>query len=120
MHAVAETSIFTRRADALLNREDRGNLISTLAADPTAGALVPGLGGIRKLRFAPAGRGKSGAFRVIYYFAAEDRPILALLIYAKNEQDNITPQQRDVLLDLIARDKVERRNVKTGESNASS
>ncbi len=120
MHAVAETSIFTRRADALLNREDRGNLISTLAADPTAGALVPGLGGIRKLRFAPAGRGKSGAFRVIYYFAAEDRPILALLIYAKNEQDNITPQQRDVLLDLIARDKVERRNVNTGENNASS
>lgn len=120
MHAVAETSIFTRRADALLNREDRGNLISTLAADPTAGALVPGLGGIRKLRFAPAGRGKSGAFRVIYYFAAEDRPILALLIYAKNEQDNITPQQRDVLLDLIAIDKVERRNVNTGENNASS
>jgi mRNA-degrading endonuclease RelE of RelBE toxin-antitoxin system len=49
-----------------------------LAREPFAGDLVPGLGGIRKLRFAPKGRGKSGAFRVIYYVATEDRPILAL------------------------------------------
>lgn len=110
MHAVAETSIFSRRADALLSGDDRANLITTLATDPTAGVLVPGLGGIRKLRFAPAGRGKSGAFRVIYYLATEDQPILALLIYGKNEQDNITPQQRDALLAIIARDKADRRN----------
>lgn len=84
-------------------------LINTLAVDPLAGSLVPGLGGIRKLRFAPAGRGKSGAFRVIYYFAAINRPILALLIYAKNEQENITPKQHDTLLTLIAVDKAERR-----------
>ena len=109
MHSVAETSIFTRRADALLSGEDRAALIGTLATDPIAGALVPGLGGIRKLRFAPAGRGKSGAFRVIYYYAAEDRPVLALLIYGKNEQENITPQQRDALLSLIAREKADRR-----------
>jgi hypothetical protein len=55
MHSVAETSIFTRRADALLNREDRAVLITTLAGNPAAGDLVPGMGGIRKLRFAPAG-----------------------------------------------------------------
>lgn len=109
MHAVAETSIFSRRADALLGREVRATLINMLASDPMAGALVPGLGGIRKLRFAPAGRGKSGAFRVIYYFAAVNRPILALLIYGKNEQENITPQQRDAILALIAADKAERR-----------
>jgi hypothetical protein len=46
---------------------------------------------------------------VIYYFAAVNRPILALLIYAKNEQENITPQQRDAILALIAADKAERR-----------
>ncbi len=109
MHSVAETSIFTRRADALLSRDDRTKLINVLATDATAGDLIPGLGGIRKLRFAPTGRGKSGAFRVIYYFAAINRPILALLIYGKNEQANITPQQRDALLALIAADKAERR-----------
>ncbi len=58
-----------------------------------------GLGGIRKLRFAPSGRGKSGAFRVIYYFAAENRPVLALLIYGKNEQANISPAQQKAILD---------------------
>jgi len=61
VHAVAETSIFTRRAEALLTRDDRMALINTLATSPQAGDLVPGMGGIRKLRFAPAGRGKSGA-----------------------------------------------------------
>ncbi len=90
MHSVAETPIFTRRADALLTRDDRAILISTLAENPLAGDLVPGLGGIRKLRFAPAGRGKSGAFRVIHYYAGVNLPVLALLIYAKNEQDNIS------------------------------
>lgn len=109
MHAVAETSIFSRRADALLKREDRAVLVNMLASDPMRGDLVPGLGGIRKLRFAPSGRGKSGAFRVIYYFAAINRPILALLIYGKNGQENITPAQRDILLALIATDKAERR-----------
>ena len=116
MQSVAETSIFTRRADALLNREDRAALISTLASNPKAGDLVPGLGGIRKLRFAPAGRGKSGAFRVIHYYAGIDVPVLALLIYTKNEQDNISPDQRRALLSLIDGYKVERRAMKKGKA----
>lgn len=76
-------------------------MILTLAADPKAGALIPGLGGIRKLRFAPAGRGKSGAFRVIYYLLDDNTPILALLLYAKNEQSNPTPEQRKRLLHAV-------------------
>ena len=109
MHSVAETSIFTRRADVLLGEADRAALIDRLAADPTGGDLVRELGGIRKLRFAPLGRGKSGGFRVIYYFASVNRPILALLIYAKNEQANITPQQQKALLALIAAEKADKR-----------
>lgn len=93
----------------MLEREDRAALVGTLASDPMAGNLVPGLGGIRKLRFAPAGRGKSGGFRVIYYFASVNRPILALPIYAKNEQANITPQQQKALLALIAAEKADKR-----------
>lgn len=76
-------------------------MILTLAADPKAGALIPGLGGIRKLRFAPAGKGKSGAFRVIYYLLDDNTPILALLLYAKNEQSNPTPEQRKRLLHAV-------------------
>lgn len=101
MHSVLETKAFTRRADALLSRQEREDLVLILGADPKAGALVPGLGGIRKLRFAPEGRGKSGAFRVLYYVRDDATPILALLLYAKNEQANPTPEQRKRLLLVV-------------------
>jgi hypothetical protein len=98
---VLETSIFTRRADALLSHSERLDLIAALAKSPQAGDLIPGLGGIRKLRFAPVGRGKSGAFRMIYYAMTDDVPILALLIYGKNEQTNPTSDQRKAMLAVV-------------------
>jgi mRNA-degrading endonuclease RelE of RelBE toxin-antitoxin system len=94
LYSVLETSVFSRRADVLLSVEDRADLIDTLARDPMAGDVMPGLGGVRKLRFAPKGRGKSGGFRVIYYVLTESQPILALLIYGKNEQGDLSPAQR--------------------------
>lgn len=100
LHAVLETSIFSRRADTLLSAEDRAELINMLARDAMAGDVMPGLGGVRKLRFAPRGRGKGGGFRVIYYVVTENRPILALVIYGKNEQDDLSPAQRKVVTAL--------------------
>lgn len=102
LHAVLETSIFSRRADALLSREERSDLIESLARDPLAGDVMPGLGGVRKMRFAPKGRGKSGAFRVIYYVLTDELPILALLIYGKNERADLSPEQRKVIAALAA------------------
>ncbi len=102
MHAVLETPIFSRRADALLSREDRADLVTVLASDPLAGDVIPGTGGVRKLRFAPEGRGKRGAFRVIYYVFDEAMPILALLIYGKNELVNPTPEQTRAMAAVVA------------------
>jgi mRNA-degrading endonuclease RelE of RelBE toxin-antitoxin system len=102
VHAVIETSVFSRRADALLSRDERTALIDVLANNPLAGDVMPGLGGVRKLRFAPKGRGKSGAFRVIYYVLTKDRPILALLLYGKNEQSDLSPDQRKQVAALAA------------------
>jgi mRNA-degrading endonuclease RelE of RelBE toxin-antitoxin system len=102
MHAVLETSVFSRRADALLSREERAELIGVLASDPLAGDVIPGLGGVRKLRFAPKGRGKSGGFRVIYYVLNEGQPILALLLYGKNEQADLSAAQRKAVAALVA------------------
>jgi hypothetical protein len=109
MHSVLETSIFTRRADALLSREERAELISELASNPFSGDLVPGLGGIRKMRFAAGGQGKREAVRVIWFVATADMPILALLIYGKNEQANPTPDQRKAMLAVVERLKAGRR-----------
>jgi mRNA-degrading endonuclease RelE of RelBE toxin-antitoxin system len=103
MQSVIETSIFTRRADDLLSWDERAKLIGLLASQPDTGDLVPGLGGIRKLRFAAGGRGKSGAFRVIYYVQTDAEPILALLIYGKGEQANPTPEQRKAMVALVDR-----------------
>jgi hypothetical protein len=101
MHSVLETSIFTRRADALLTHEERAELIGTLARNPQAGDLIPGLGGIRKMRFAAGGQGKRGGVRVIWFVATADMPVLALLIYGKNEQANPTPDQRRAMLAVV-------------------
>ena len=60
-----------------------------LALRPEAGAVIPGSGGIRKLRWGAEGRGKRGGLRVIYYWKRRDGQIWLLTIYAKNEAENI-------------------------------
>ena len=66
---------FSRQADKLFNEEERRELIDFLAENPLAGDRIPGTGGVRKLRFAAAGRGKRGGARVIYYFLDNTVPI---------------------------------------------
>lgn len=95
MHTVAETSIFTRKADALLSPQERTDLIALLARDPLAGDVIPGTGGVRKLRFAAGGRGKRGAFRVVYYVLTDDLPLVAITLYGKNEQADLTSAERE-------------------------
>jgi len=58
-------------------------------ANPESGKVVPGSGGVRKVRWAMSGRGKSGGVRVIYYFKKHDDEIWLLTIYSKNEVENI-------------------------------
>jgi len=89
-----ETTLFSRRADALLSREERAALIATLALNPLAGDVIPGTGGVRKLRFGAGGRGKRGAFRVIYYVLNEDMPLVAIILYGKGEQSDLTPDEK--------------------------
>lgn len=101
MHSVIETPIFTKRADALLSREERAELIRLLAENPRQGDVIPGMGGARKMRFAGAGRGKRGGFRVIWYVAGDDTPILALLLYGKGDQVDMTPDQKRAFVSII-------------------
>jgi hypothetical protein len=91
---VVETPTFIRRAERLLSDDERGDLIDFLAFNPTAGDLIPDTGGIRKVRYAARGKGKRGGVRVIYYLLDEDFPLYALLIYGKDEQDNLTSDQK--------------------------
>ena len=68
---------------------------------PDAGALIVGSGGLRKMRWAKEGRGKSGGIRVIYYWAVSPEQILMLFIYPKGERDDLTKAQIKMLKQIV-------------------
>lgn len=98
---IKETSVCTKQVQRLLDRESYRLLQLRLVAEPGAGDVIPGTGGLRKIRWEAAGRGKRGGARVIYYWAREDGEILLLLIYSKTRQDDLTPKQKALLKKLI-------------------
>jgi mRNA-degrading endonuclease RelE of RelBE toxin-antitoxin system len=102
MQTVAETVHYAQRAAKLLSRAERDAVISAVAADPTAGDLIQGTGGLRKLRFGKGGRGKSGGVRIVYYFYDEDAPIFLLDIYGKNQKSDLTGAERRALAGIVA------------------
>jgi hypothetical protein len=98
---IIETSIFSRQVQALFSDDEYRQLQMTLVLHPDKGSVIPGSGGLRKTRWALAGRGKRGGVRIIYYWVVVQDKILMLFMYAKNEQDDLTPEQLKVLLKLI-------------------
>lgn len=98
---IAETSEFIRKAKKLLSDTERDELLSYMANHPLAGDLIEGTGGIRKLRWARQGMGKSGGVRVIYFFYNKGMPLYALTVYGKGEKDNISKAERNQLAQLV-------------------
>ncbi len=84
-----EAPAFTRHVHAYLDDGEYAALQWALVLRPDAGALIRGSGGLRKLRWKARGRGKSGGYRVIYYWRARQGEIWLLTIYAKNEEQTI-------------------------------
>jgi hypothetical protein len=84
-----ETKLFTRLVAEYLTESEYISLQDALEVNPEAGKVVAGSGGVRKLRWAPPGRGKSGGYRVIYFVQREPGVIVMLTLYAKNVKDNI-------------------------------
>ena len=80
-----------------MSDEQRAQVVEMLARDPECGEIMQGTGGVRKVRVALAGRGKSGGARIIYYFHSERLPVFALTVFAKNEKANLTPAQRNAM-----------------------
>ncbi|WP_416877484.1 type II toxin-antitoxin system RelE/ParE family toxin [Litorimonas sp.] len=93
MQTVAETPMFIKQAAKLFSNAEKKAVIDFLAANPYAGDLIPHTGGVRKVRVPASGRGKRGGARVIYYVFNEDAPLYALLVYAKKQSTNLTPEE---------------------------
>jgi hypothetical protein len=99
---VVETAEFIRAARAIFADDDRAAVIDFIATNPTAGAVMRGTGGVRKLRWAAGGKGKSGGARVIYYFHAGDMPVFLLTAFGKPEKANLTKAERNAARNLVA------------------
>lgn len=98
---IIETPIFTRRIQDILGDDEYRLLQAQLVQRPDAGKIIPGSGGLRKLRWSASGRGKRGGARVIYYWFMSDEVILMLFAFSKNEQADLTPDQLKQLKKLV-------------------
>lgn len=88
-----ETSVFTRLVTKTLSDEDYGTLQQWLVDNPDAGDLVRGGAGMRKVRWALPGGGKSGGIRVLYYWRVSAEQIYLLFLFAKGERSDLTSEQ---------------------------
>jgi putative transcriptional regulator len=94
MQAVVETPPYLADAERLFTADERGTIVDQVAIEPRSGVVIPGSGGIRKLRFGFGGRGKRGGARVTYLFGGDDVPVFLLAAFAKNEKADLTPAER--------------------------
>lgn len=96
-----ETHVFTSQIRDLLSDDEYAAFQQQLADHPEADRIIPGTGGLRKIRVAAKGHGKSGGARVIYYHFVSASRIALLFAYPKNEQVNLTPAQKAALMQVI-------------------
>lgn len=89
MFSFIETRLFTKLVLEYLSDEQYSALQQALMQNPEVGPVIPGSGGVRKLRWAAPGRGKRGGYRVIYYVKRANGVIWLLTMYPKNVAENI-------------------------------
>jgi hypothetical protein len=94
-----ETPVFTEQIGEVLSDADYSKLQAALILQPDLGNLIPGTGGVRKMRWgAPAdARGKRGGLRVIYYWYASQSVIYMLMVYPKSKREDLSYEQKRTL-----------------------
>ena len=103
---IIQTRQFSKTIDSLLKKrqliaEDFNDFQKKLAEHPETGNIMTGTGGVRKTRLKSASGGKSGGFRVCYYFLMHNDEIYLLLIYPKNVKENLTIEEKKILKNLV-------------------
>jgi mRNA-degrading endonuclease RelE of RelBE toxin-antitoxin system len=99
--SVIEFAAYRRRAAELLSDDEQAAIVNLVAYEPECGDLIPGGGGLRKVRIGRSGSGKRGGARVIYYFYDAQNPILLLALYAKNEKGDLSAGEKKELAGLV-------------------
>lgn len=102
MHTVVETIPYLVDAERLFSAEERLAIVDTVATNPQCGVVMPGTGGVRKLRFAASGRGKRGGARIVYLYGGNNVPVFLLAVFAKNEKSDLSQAERNDLARMTA------------------
>ena len=105
VYTVIETPVYSRKAEQILSEEERGAFAVYISRNPKAGVVVRGSGGVRKVRWALEGGGKSGGVRVIYFNRLEKGEIWLLSIYTKSNRSSIPPAELRMLKEVIDHDR---------------
>ncbi|MBQ7365781.1 MAG: type II toxin-antitoxin system RelE/ParE family toxin [Spirochaetaceae bacterium] len=97
-----EVPLFTKRWKEIgLNDADLLNLQIMLLKNPQSGPVMEGTGGIRKVRFPLENKGKSGSVRVCYTDFEEYEVTYLITAFTKNEQENLSAEEKTVLKKLV-------------------
>ncbi|MEP6868871.1 MAG: type II toxin-antitoxin system RelE/ParE family toxin [Novosphingobium sp.] len=96
LQTVVELDSFIRRAKSIMPDTEREAIVNFIAANPEAGVSLGG--GLRKVRFARTGSGKSGGYRTIYVYGGDTIPLFLITVFAKNEKDNLSPTERAIMV----------------------
>ena len=95
---------------ARFGEKTRFEFVDFIARNPQAGDLIPGSGGVRKVRWGRQGSGKRGGVRIIYFYHDPAMPLYLLMIYAKARRDDLSPDARRAVEGLVARLKAAHRH----------
>jgi hypothetical protein len=98
---IVETPIFTKRIEEILTAGEYQELQLELLSAPEKGKVIPGTGGLRKLRWSAGGKGKRGGARVIYYYFHSGSELLMLFAFRKNEISDLTRKQLNMLRTVV-------------------
>jgi hypothetical protein len=103
MHVVVELPGFVAAVRAAgVPDQVRAQIIDRIALRPDAGDLIPGTGGARKIRFAGRGKGKSGGYRVITFYAGPDLPVFLITLFSKGEKIDLSQAERNAMRREVA------------------
>jgi len=88
-----EDHVFEKRRKGLLDDDEFFEFLQWLLVHPQTGKVIPGSGGLRKIRWAARGHGKRGGVRILYFWWIADEKVLLLDIYAKAEKENLSANE---------------------------
>jgi hypothetical protein len=103
---IIQIKLFSREINTLLKKrslllKDFDDFKDELAKNPGLGDLIVGTAGCRKIRLKSSSKGKSGGFRICYYDLTEKNKIYLLFVYAKNDKENLTAEEKNILKELV-------------------